>query len=168
MKKRPKKFRKDVPLRWNSTYLLLQSTVEYKEFLCNFTVTHLPDVHLHISEWNVCRDLLNLLKVFYDCTNTFSRDYFLTVHLFILEAGNIIGTILNVRSNPFLQICVNDMMRKWLKCYREIPIINNIARILDPQNQLEELKDHWSTTINVLIKCQTLRIYIYYISNVCS
>ena len=28
--KTPKKFRKDIPHRWNSTYLLLKSTVEYK------------------------------------------------------------------------------------------------------------------------------------------
>ena len=131
-----------MPHRWNSTYLLLQSTVEYKELLCSFAIAHLPNIPLHISEWNVCRDLLNLLKVFYDCTNTFSRVYSPSVHLFILEAGNIIGTILNVRSNPFLQICVNDMVRKWLKYYREIPMIYNIAWILDPRNKLEGLKDH--------------------------
>ena len=49
------------------------------------------------------------------------------VHLFILEAGNIIGAFANVRTNPLLQIATNDMVEKWLKYYREIPMIYRIA-----------------------------------------
>ena len=140
--KRPKKFKKDIPHRWNSTYLLLKSTVEYKELLCSFAIAHMTHINLHVNEWIVCDDLLKLLKIFYDATNTFSRVYTPSVHLFILEAGNIIGTLANVRSNPLLQIATNDMVEKWLKYYREIPMIYRIAWILDPRNKLEGLEDH--------------------------
>ena len=99
-------------------------------------------INLHVNEWIICDDLLKLLKIFYDVTNTFSRVYTLSVHLFILEAGNIIGTLANVRSNPLLQIATNDMVEKWLKYYREIPMIYKIVWILDLRNKLEGLEDH--------------------------
>ena len=88
--------------------------------------------------------------MFYDATNTFSRVYTLSVHLFILEAGNIIDTFLNVRMNPVMQISINDMVQKWLKYYRDIPMIYRIAWMLDPRNKLAGLEDHLQYYFNCI------------------
>ena len=45
--KRPKKFPRDVPTRWNSTYELLNELFAYSELLCYFIVTHVSEVSLY-------------------------------------------------------------------------------------------------------------------------
>ena len=90
---KPRKFKKDVQHRWNSTYEMLETTVAYKEPLCDFASLNIPDITLHPNDWDMCGNLLQLLKIFYDCTKTFSRIYMPSVHLFILEACNIVGTL---------------------------------------------------------------------------
>ncbi|KZV15909.1 hypothetical protein F511_14548 [Dorcoceras hygrometricum] len=53
---RAKRFARDVPTRWNSTYKLLLSTFEYKELLCGFfgQVVQSSSLYLFSNQWNIC------------------------------------------------------------------------------------------------------------------
>jgi hypothetical protein len=45
--KRAKRFPRDVPTRWNSTYELLNASNNYKELLCDFFAQNdMLDIHL--------------------------------------------------------------------------------------------------------------------------
>ena len=44
--KKPKRFSRDVPTRWNSTYELLNESFSYKELLCMFINTNISQVNL--------------------------------------------------------------------------------------------------------------------------
>ena len=121
---------------------MLQSTVAYKEPLCDFASINLPDMPLHPNDWDMCGNLLQVLKIFYGCMKTFLRIYMPSVHLFIMEACNIVGTLKQVRGDVLLQGAINNMCSKWLDYYKEIPMIYNIGMILDPLLRVEGLRNY--------------------------
>ena len=66
---RPKKFPWDVLTRWNSTYRLLEESIDYKDLLCQFFVQIISTpFHLYPHHWTVCEKIYNILKIFNDAT----------------------------------------------------------------------------------------------------
>ena len=45
--KKPKKFPKDIPTRWHSTFHLLTESLAYKDLLCAFISNNIPQVNLY-------------------------------------------------------------------------------------------------------------------------
>ena len=67
-----KQLRQDMPIRWNSTYLMLESDVGLKD-----TVFLLQDIDPHFeslsdSEWIEAETIAEFFKPFYDITTLFS------------------------------------------------------------------------------------------------
>ena len=73
-----------------------------------------------------------------------------SVHLFILEAYNIVGTLKQVRTDVMLQGAIIDMCSKWLNYYKEIPMIFNIGMILDPRFRIEGLRHYLNLYYEIL------------------
>ncbi|KAK2659424.1 hypothetical protein Ddye_005957 [Dipteronia dyeriana] len=50
--RRPIKFSQDINTRWNSTYKLLDESVEYKEILVSFITYNVPSISLQLKHWD--------------------------------------------------------------------------------------------------------------------
>ena len=139
--KRPRRFSRDVPTRWNSTYELLNQSFEYKDLLYAFISTNVPQLELLPQHWNICQRILDCLKVFNDATYTLSGVYYPTTHLFIIECVNIAGVFEEYEDDEQLGATIKAMKSKWLTYYKHIPFIYLVASVFDPRTKLEGVKD---------------------------
>ncbi|KZV13529.1 zinc finger BED domain-containing protein RICESLEEPER 2-like, partial [Dorcoceras hygrometricum] len=136
-----KRFARDVPTRWNSTYKLLLSTFEYKELLCGFfgQVVQSSSLYLFSNQWNICTTICEILKVFSDATDQLSGVYYPTCHLVVTHICNgacIFCEHLNSNEPPLIE-CIISMKTKWEKYFLNIPEIFLCAIILDPRLKLD-------------------------------
>ena len=61
---KPKKFHRDVPHRWNSTYLMLKSYQIYENVISNFVNTKIGEIKISSNDWDIGLQFLNFLKDF--------------------------------------------------------------------------------------------------------
>ena len=140
--KRPKRFPKDVPTRWNSTYELLNESFDYKDLLCSFISQNVPQIILYPQHWDICSKILNVLRNFNNATYTLSGVYYPTSHLFLNEAVNIIGALQEAEQDILLQEAVSLMKTKWLNYYKIIPELFLVACFFDPRFKLDGVTDY--------------------------
>ncbi|KZV52382.1 hypothetical protein F511_32943 [Dorcoceras hygrometricum] len=118
---RPKRFARDVPTRWNSTYKQLLSTFEYKDLLCGFfgQIIQSTSIYLYSNQWNICTTICEILKVFNDVTDQISGVYYPTSHLVLTHLCNVSCTFSeHLNSNdPILVECILSMKRNWEKYF---------------------------------------------------
>ncbi|KAK2634305.1 hypothetical protein Ddye_029097 [Dipteronia dyeriana] len=109
--RRPIKFSRDISTHWNSTYKLLNESVEYKEILVSFITYNVPSISLQLKHWDVCIKILELLRVFNDATNALSGIYYPTTHLFLVQSVNIAGAFSDCELDVQLSQCVAAMKK---------------------------------------------------------
>lgn len=138
----PIAFSKDVGTRWNSTYKLLCEAVRYKVLLQEFASIHVPWSILDDENvWETCAHICNVLKTFNDATNTMSCVYTPTSHRFLEIAVNVSEAFVKCFNIPCLLECMLDMKEKWLKYYKNIPMIYLVTAVFDPRLKLDGLSD---------------------------
>ncbi|KZV58348.1 hypothetical protein F511_32325, partial [Dorcoceras hygrometricum] len=140
---RAKRFARDVPTCWNSTYKLLLSTFDYKDLLCGFfgEVVQSSNIYLYANQWNICTTICEILKVFNDATDQLSGVYYPTCHLVVTHLCNvacIFSEHLNSNEPPSIE-CIISMKTKWEKYFLNIPDIFLCAIVLDPRLKLDGL-----------------------------
>ena len=59
--------------------------------LCNFIRYNVSSIILLSTQWNICTEICQLLKVFNDATYTLFSVYYPTTSLFIIKALSIVG-----------------------------------------------------------------------------
>ncbi|KZV13551.1 hypothetical protein F511_45286, partial [Dorcoceras hygrometricum] len=138
-----KRFARDVPTRWNSTYKLLLSTFEYKDLLCGFfgQVVQSSSLYLYANQWNICTTICEILKVFSDATDQLSGVYYPTYHLVVTHLCNVACIFCeHLTSNelPLIE-CIISMKTKWEKYFLNILDIFLCAIILDSRIKLDGL-----------------------------
>ena len=156
--KKPKKFPRDVPHRWNSTYELLNQSFSYKELLCTFFANYVPQSNLYPQEWDICKRILDLLKVFNNATYTLSGVYYPTTHLFLTECLNIVDIFQENEGDNQLGPTIIAMRTKWMQYYTKIPIIYLVACVLDPRTKMEGLLDDLNSYYECLHLIETVNI----------
>lgn len=142
---RPKRFARDVPTRWNSTYKLLLSSFEYKDLLCAFFHQYVQarDIYLFSNQWNICTSICEILKVYNDASDQLSGVYYPTSHLVLTHCCNIACTFsehIN-SSDEVLAQCMLAMKTKWEKYFLDIPEIFLCANVLDPRLKIDGVQD---------------------------
>lgn len=112
----------DVPHPWNSTLLMLQSSVPFiKAFLAlekeDSSYIYCPSP----KEWRKAAAVCNLLKGFYEATNILSGSSYPTSHLFFTQMWNIKCLLQKQASNPynFVREMVDEMITKFAKYWDE-------------------------------------------------
>ena len=83
--RRPRKFDTDMPVRWNSTYLMLQNAIEYRDTISLFynSKKGKGTTLLDNNDWYVAQKYLEFMKVFYNATVKLSGVYYPTSPLVI-------------------------------------------------------------------------------------
>lgn len=146
----PKRFSKDVPTRWNSTFKLLNQSFEYKDLLCSFAANYIPQYPIFPTMWNVCSSILNILRIFNDATHTLSSVYKPTSHQFLIEAMNVAGVLMEGINVEEICHAVLEMREKWLRYYQFIPEIFLVTMVFDPRCKFDGLIECLSNYYSLL------------------
>ncbi|MQL80587.1 hypothetical protein Taro_013022 [Colocasia esculenta] len=129
----------DVPTRWNSTYLMLESALEFKRAFSSlimldpsFNCVPTPD------EWDKAKVVCKFLKHFYSATNIVSGTKYPTSNLYFHEMWKI-KVLLDEEANSshvFISSMALGMQEKFNKYWKDCNFILAIPLILDPRYKL--------------------------------
>lgn len=139
----------DCKTRWNSTYLMLSTALEYrvvfdklagKEKLCaEFKPTK--------EDWEFARELCDRLKMFYDATEVLSGTNYVTANLFFPKICGISLAIDKWRTskNSKVEEMSTKMKEKFEKYWTDVHGLMEVATVLDPRYKLKFMKAFYST-----------------------
>ena len=132
----------DVPTRWNSTYLMLESTEKFQRV---FELMQEDDGPLYCSvmedglgkkglgpstddDWDTIRAFIKFLKLFYEVTLRMSGTKYATSSLYFEELSNILGHLTEYTNSDdlVLSTMAGKMMSKYQKYWGDIEKINRL------------------------------------------
>ncbi|CAL1385330.1 unnamed protein product [Linum trigynum] len=141
----------DVPMRWNSTFLMLQSAVKYEHAFDLYRLSYkqfkndleaksgIPDIH----DWESARRMMKFLEQFYHFTLKVSGSQYITSNLFLPEVGNLYNLLKSwmvVNNEDYqLSFMATKMKQKYEKYWGDVDKMNKllyIAAVLDPRRKL--------------------------------
>ena len=88
------------------------------------------------SHWEVGEKILNFIELFYDCTCTLSGVYYPTSPMMLHHIIEIASHLSNYENDDLLREIVVPMKSKFLKYWRNIPMLYSFAFILDPRAKM--------------------------------
>ncbi|XP_045090263.1 zinc finger BED domain-containing protein RICESLEEPER 2-like [Aegilops tauschii subsp. strangulata] len=112
----------DVPTRWNSTYLMLESSLPFR---AAFEALKETDKDYKsapsASEWEMAEAICHLLGAFYTATKKISGRTYPTSHMYFYEVWNVkqIKEKEVISENPTIVAMVKEMEEKWMKYFEE-------------------------------------------------
>ena len=127
--------RQDVPTRWNSTFLMLDSVLYYR---CAFCYLQLSDSNYKncptSDEWERVEKINEFLEPFYNITCVFSGVQYPTANLYFPIVYTCYSTLKSyVESEDlYLSTMAKAMLSKFEKYWKEFSLILAIALALDP------------------------------------
>ncbi|XP_075095044.1 zinc finger BED domain-containing protein RICESLEEPER 2-like [Nicotiana tabacum] len=134
-----KKLEYDCPTRWNSTYLMLRTAIEYKEVFRKLSLTDTNYQSYPAEEqWSNAEDVSDKLILFYRITEQFSgtqyptsSQYFTKVCEIKLELEAWVKEF-----NPLISDMASAMLLKFKKYWDDVHILMGVAAIFDPQYKM--------------------------------
>ncbi|KAG8661312.1 hypothetical protein MANES_02G223166v8 [Manihot esculenta] len=146
----------DVPTRWNSTYLMLNTAQKYERaferyesqdpmFKIDMGENGIPDYY----DWTQVRKMADMLAHFYELTLRISGSRYVTSNLFFSEVSDL-AFILNqwINSNDLDMKSMGERMKvKFDKYWGDVDKMNKIiyfAVVLDPRDKFEFMEYSFS------------------------
>ncbi|CAB4306765.1 unnamed protein product [Prunus armeniaca] len=125
-----KGLRQDVPTRWNSTFLMIDSALYYQRAFLHLQLSDSNYKHsLSEVEWQKLEKLNKFLKVFYDVTCLFSGTKYTTANLYFPQVFVVEDTLRKAKidQDDFMRSMATQMMEKFDKYWKEYSLILAIA-----------------------------------------
>lgn len=133
----PHKYNLDMPVRWNSTYMMLKAVIRDEVTFSGWINANMGREHLSDDTWAVAKALCKFLELFYDATITLSGVYYPTSPLMMHTLLDIATHLQAFEKDRLLMPMVSRMKLKYCKYWANIPILYAFAFILDPRVKLE-------------------------------
>ncbi|OIW11605.1 hypothetical protein TanjilG_15299 [Lupinus angustifolius] len=137
----------DFPVQWKSTYLMLETAVEYKTVFLLFQEQDLSySSALTDEEWGWATSVTAYLKLFLEITNVFSSNLFPTANIYFPEICDIHIQLFDWcrSSDSFLSSVALKMKARfdtyWSKCSSALAV----AAILDPRFKMKLVEYYYS------------------------
>ena len=130
----------DVPTRWNSTYIMIRDLIPDKDQFTTFVNSNSQgQIFITDDDWQVAAVLLNFLETLHDATNVLSGVYYPTSPLMVHQLVNIASHLKDNENHELLRHAIIKMKAKYLKYWKNIPILYAFAFILDPRAKVQGL-----------------------------
>ncbi|KAA8542651.1 hypothetical protein F0562_023850 [Nyssa sinensis] len=147
-----KKLILDCPTRWNSTYMMLATALEFIEMFPRYQDKDPGFIYVpSVEDWVKVEHVCDFLGTFNVVTNIISGIEYPIANLFLFELWSI-KVILNEKSvddNEFIRAMASMMKAKFDKYWSECNLLMTIAAILDPRYKM------------IIVNYCFLDIYIY-------
>ncbi|KAM3241697.1 hypothetical protein ACQJBY_054487 [Aegilops geniculata] len=133
----------DSKTRWNSTYTMLNTALEYIEVFEKlkgreklFSCCPTKD------DWKVAKELCDRLKKFYDDTEAFSGTKYITANMFFPKICGIQLAIQKwaTSANEIVRKMSEGMKLKFDKYWKDVDGLMSIATVLDPRYKVHMLQ----------------------------
>lgn len=130
----------DNPLRWNSTYVMLDIAFEYKEA---FSLLQEQDKAYSLcpsdKDWERVSTINSLLKLFVEVSNTFARSKHQTANIYFLEICDIHLQLIDwcQSRDEFVSSLALKMKSKFDEYWKKCSLALAIAAILDPRYKMK-------------------------------
>ena len=137
----------DIPIRWNSTYKLLQNITKYKKVVELYEMqlfNNNNDVDVNVLndyEWHIGDLLQDLFEIFDASINIFCNVHYPTSHQVIMQITSIYMVLTNYLSYENFNDTIFAMIEKIKKYWGEIPLIYYIGLIVDLRLKFEVLDE---------------------------
>ncbi|GJS91446.1 zinc finger BED domain-containing protein RICESLEEPER 2-like protein [Tanacetum coccineum] len=130
----------DVVTRWNSTYMMLDCALAYKNAYARLKLvdTNYESCLLE-DEWIRIKEITKFLKPFYDITKLFSGNSYPTSNLYFLKVYKIQSNIEQAihNSDPVISKMGKEMKTKFEKYWDEYCKVLSFAIIMDPRYKVK-------------------------------
>jgi hypothetical protein len=137
----------DNPLHWNSTYIMLETALEYRSAFSLFQ-EHNPSYSSTLSdeEWEWAMSVTGYLKLLVEIMNTFSANRFTTANIFFHEICEIHIQLIDWSrsSDNFLSPLALKMKAKFDKYWRKCSLALAFAAVLDPRFKMKLVEYYYS------------------------
>jgi len=135
--------RYDVSTRWNNTYIMLESALQYRKAFEYFQVADRNYKHCPSDEeWERAERICEFLEPFYDITNLISGSSYPTANLYFMQEWKV-QCILERNKNYVDEVIKKmtlDMMVKFEKYWTDHSAVLSFGAILDPRLKDKFLK----------------------------
>ncbi|XP_022717364.1 zinc finger BED domain-containing protein RICESLEEPER 1-like isoform X2 [Durio zibethinus] len=135
----------DCPLRWNSTYIMLETAVEYRNAFCHLPELD-PDLVLSDEEWEWAISITGYLKLFIEIINVFSGNKCPTANIYFPEICHVHIQLIEWCKSPnnFLSSLAAKMKAKFDKYWSKCSLALAVAGILDPRFKMKLVEYYYS------------------------
>ncbi|CAN0829998.1 Zinc finger BED domain-containing protein RICESLEEPER 2 [Linum grandiflorum] len=134
-----KKLCLDCPTRWNSTYLMLNVALIYKDVFYRLKSRD-PRYKTSPTEndWWFAKEICGKLQVFYEVTELFSGSNYPTSNLFFAKICDVKVSLKTwaADSHPFVSQMAVKMIEKFDKYWSVIHNVLSVAAVLDPRYKM--------------------------------
>nr|XP_027075831.1 zinc finger BED domain-containing protein RICESLEEPER 2-like [Coffea arabica] len=129
----------DCPTRWNSTYLMLDSGLEFKDVFPRYADID-PGFHYVPTdfEWMKVEEVCKFLGIFHEITDMISGSEYPTANIFLVELYRIKELLNEKALDPFehIRAMVGSMSVKFDKYWGESNVLLSLGAILDPRYKM--------------------------------
>ncbi|PPS11115.1 hypothetical protein GOBAR_AA09533 [Gossypium barbadense] len=135
----------DYPIRWNSTYMMLETAVEYRNVFHHLPELD-PDFALSDEEWERASSIVSYLKLLIEIINVFSSNKCPTANIYFPEICHVHIQLIEwcKSSDAFLSSLATKMKAKFDKYWSKCSLALAVAAILDPRFKMKLVEYYYS------------------------